>query len=258
MQSDQPDGSFSADELARLEASGFVDSTRPGTPEAAAFDQELIDELEAADAELLALEGPDAFTSARLFRQTALTAELDPERIGHAFATWCTARGWKRSDLADYLGVSIGQLAAMAIERRADPGYPLDTDLPQLDLAERFGANPARLAEVLTGVSVAASLDPMQELTAVQIARSIGVTRETVLNWARRGLLPGTTRVSSRNTWLFLTSDLEIARRLASEIPAWHRNPTPHDPSEFRTALESARRRAGLTWAAVAAASNVS
>ena len=40
-------------------------------------------------------------------------------------------------------------LAGMALERRADPGYPLDAGLPQVDLAERFGADPARLAEVL-------------------------------------------------------------------------------------------------------------
>src|SRR5215212_6703936 len=151
MQGDMPDGSFSADELARLKASGLIEIATPGTPEAAAFDRELADELEAADAELLALEGPDAFTSARMLRQTALRAELDPERIGHAFAAWCRARGWERTDLANWLGVTVDQLAAMAIERRADPGYPLDSGLPQHDLAERFGADPARLAEVLGG-----------------------------------------------------------------------------------------------------------
>jgi hypothetical protein len=149
MQGDQPSGSFSADELARLEAAGIIEAVQPGTPEAAAFDQELLDELEVADAELLALEGPDAFTSARMLRQTALRAELDPERIGYAFAAWCRARGWERSDLAEYLGVTVDQLAAMAIECRADPGYPLDSGLPQHDLAERFGADPDRLTEVL-------------------------------------------------------------------------------------------------------------
>src|SRR3954470_5967771 len=137
MQGDQPDGSFSADELERLQREGVIEMIQPGTPEAAAFDQELANELEAADAELLAREGPDAFTSARMLRQTALTAEHDPERVGHAFAAWCRARGLERSDLAEYLGVTVAQLPAMAIERRAAPGSPLDAGLPQLDLAER-------------------------------------------------------------------------------------------------------------------------
>jgi hypothetical protein len=149
MQGDQADGSFSAAELERLQAEGVIEVVQPGTPEASAFDQELANELEAADAELLAREGPDAFTSARMLRQTALTAERDPERVGHAFAAWCERRGLERSDLAEYLGVTLDQLAAMAIERRADPGYPLDAGVPQHDLAERFGADPGRLAEVL-------------------------------------------------------------------------------------------------------------
>ena len=86
-----------------------------------------------------------------MLRQAAIGTELHPERIGHAFAAWCRARGWERSDLAEYLGVTVDQLAAMAIERRADPGYPIDTGLPQHDLAERFGADAVRLAEVLGG-----------------------------------------------------------------------------------------------------------
>ena len=149
MQGDMPDGSFSADELARLEAAGIIEVVQPGTAAAAAFDQEMANELEAADAELLALHGPDALTSARLLRQLALTAELDPERVGYAFAAWCRAHGRERSDLAAHLGVTVDQLASMAVERRADPGYPLDAGVPQGDLAERFGADPGRLTDVL-------------------------------------------------------------------------------------------------------------
>ena len=149
MQGDQPDGSFSTDELARLEAAGIIEIAKPEAPAAAAIDQELLDELEAADAELLKVEGPGALTSTRMLRQTALRAELDPQYLGHAFAAWRQAHGQERSDLATYLGVPVDQLAAMAIERRADPGYPVDAGLPQLDLAERFGADPARLTEVL-------------------------------------------------------------------------------------------------------------
>src|SRR5215213_943744 len=68
MQGDMPAGGFSADELARLEAAGIIEMVQPGTPEAAALDQQLLDELEVADAELLVLEGPDAFTSTRMLR----------------------------------------------------------------------------------------------------------------------------------------------------------------------------------------------
>jgi len=151
MQGDQPDGSFSAAELARMEAAGSIEIAKPGTPAAASVDQELLAELEAADAELLAVEGPDAFTSSRMLRQTALRAELDPQHLGYAFATWCQAHDCERSALADYLGVTVDQLAAMAIERRADPGYSLDAGVPQNDLAERFGADAGRLADVLGG-----------------------------------------------------------------------------------------------------------
>jgi hypothetical protein len=40
--------------------------------------------LDMADADLREREGPDALTSARLLRQTAIAAEHDPELIGHA------------------------------------------------------------------------------------------------------------------------------------------------------------------------------
>jgi hypothetical protein len=88
-------------------------------------------------------------TSNRLLRQAALTAEHDPAFVGHRLAAWCRSHGWERSDLASWLGLSVDQLSALAIQPTADPGYPLDADLPQRDLAERFGADPARLAAVL-------------------------------------------------------------------------------------------------------------
>ena len=122
---------------------------RPGTPEAAAFDQELADELEVADAELLALEGPDAFTGSRMLRQTALAAEAGPGAGRQCLRGLVPARGRERAELAGYLGVTVDQLAAMSVERRADPGYPLDAGIAQGDLAERFGADPERLADVL-------------------------------------------------------------------------------------------------------------
>jgi hypothetical protein len=140
MQGDMPDDSFSAAKLARLQDEGIIEIAQPGTPEHAAFDREMAAELEVADAEILALEGPDALTSGRLLRQEALKAELDPERYGHAFAGFCARRGWERSDLASYLGVTLDQLAAMALLARADTRR-----------FERYGADPARLADVLAG-----------------------------------------------------------------------------------------------------------
>lgn len=150
MQGDMPDGSFSAEELARLEAAGVIERIQPGTPEAASFDREMVEQLAAADAELLEREGPDALTSDRYLRQTALAIEQDPTFVGHAFARWCQRRGWERSDLADYLGVTLDQLAAMAISSVAGTGEPMSTgDSHARALAERFGADPGRLAEVL-------------------------------------------------------------------------------------------------------------
>ena len=77
-------------------------------------------------------------TSDRLIRQTALVAELDPSGSGSAFAAWCASRGWDRSDLASWLGVTIDQLAAMALLERSDGA-----------LTGRFSAATDRLATVL-------------------------------------------------------------------------------------------------------------
>jgi hypothetical protein len=147
MQGDMPDGSFSAAELERLKAEGILELHQPGTPEHAAARQQIRAEIEVADAEALAIHGPDALTSARMLRQMALVCELDPERVGHAFAAWCRSRGWERADLASWLGVTIDQLAALAIERRGLTGCPEDGE--HGDLAERYGADADRLAAVL-------------------------------------------------------------------------------------------------------------
>jgi hypothetical protein len=157
MQGDRPDGSFSAEELARLQAGGGVEIVLPGTPESEVSDRAMVERLDAVDADLIEREGPDALTSERLLRQAALSAERAPEYVGYAFAAWCRARGWERSDLADYLNVTVNQLAAMAITQRAEPWSPhperrsSDDGVPRVDLAERFGANAGRLAVVLAG-----------------------------------------------------------------------------------------------------------
>lgn len=138
MQGDVPDGSFSAAELARLEAEGAIEIHQPGTLGYATAHEALAEQLRDVDAELRAREGPDAVTSDRLLRTEAIAAEQDPALVGHAFAAWCASRGWERSDLASWLGVTVDQLAAMALEpRRAGR------------LAERFGADARRLGAVL-------------------------------------------------------------------------------------------------------------
>jgi hypothetical protein len=150
MQGDMSDGSFSEAELKRLEAEGIIEIHQAGTPKWRAHTQAIADELEAHDAELLAHEGPDALTSERLLRQTALAVERDPDFVGYAFAAWCAARGWERSDLADYLGVTVSQLAAMAIIARADYRFSMDANGSEAkSLARQFGADASRLAQVL-------------------------------------------------------------------------------------------------------------
>jgi hypothetical protein len=137
MPRDHDDGTF---DLAAELAAGNIEIVQPGTPEADAFDLEMAEQLPEYDARMLAEEGPDALTSARHLRQAALIAERNPDLLGHALAAWCRARGWERADLADFLGVTVDQLAAMALVPTC-----------QAHLAERYGADASKLATVLDG-----------------------------------------------------------------------------------------------------------
>jgi len=47
--------------------------------------------------------------------------------------------------------MTIDQLAALALERRATHGGALSDGIPQVDLAEKYGADPHRLTAVLAG-----------------------------------------------------------------------------------------------------------
>lgn len=149
MQGDMPDGSFSEAELARLEAERTIEIHRPGAPGYDEAGRAMAEQMRQHNAEMLAAE-PDALTSDRMLRQAALTAELDPERVGYTFAAWCRGYGWARSDLADWLGVTTSQLAALALERRPLPGNLLHAGEP-LALARRFCADSDRLRAVLSG-----------------------------------------------------------------------------------------------------------
>jgi hypothetical protein len=146
---DLPEGTV---DLAALEAAGAIEIHAPGTPAADAFHRDRLAQLAAVDAELVARDGPEAMTSDRLLRQAALTAEHDPAFVGHRLAACCRSRGWERSDLASWLGLTIDQLAALSIE--STPGSPNPGGTPHAStLAARFGADPARLAAVLGGGS---------------------------------------------------------------------------------------------------------
>jgi hypothetical protein len=144
---DLPEGAV---DLVALEAAGIVEIHAPGSPEEAAFHQDMLAQLADVDADLLARDGPDAMTSDRMLRQAALRAEHDPSFVGHALAAWCRSRGWERSDLADWLGISTTALAALALEHIADPGYPFDAGVPQRNLSERYGIDARRLTQVLS------------------------------------------------------------------------------------------------------------
>src|SRR3712207_2532910 len=90
---DEGAGAYTLAELQAMEAAGDIELTRPGTPEAAAAQRAMIEQLTADDVDLLGQIGPDALTSTRFLRQAALAAEQDPERVGHALAHYREARG---------------------------------------------------------------------------------------------------------------------------------------------------------------------
>jgi len=77
-----------------------------------------------------------------------------------AFAAWCDDLGWSREQLAKHLGVRASALAALAAEfmpraksgpgwGRSTPGPPEPDSFGIGRLADRHGADLARLAEVV-------------------------------------------------------------------------------------------------------------
>ena len=55
-------------------------------------------------------------------REVLTAAEQDSERIGHALAGYRKKQGWTHDDLAEFLGLTLRQLAALSVERRLGPG----------------------------------------------------------------------------------------------------------------------------------------
>ncbi len=145
---DEDEGGFTLAEVQAMEAAGEIEIIQPGTPEAEAFDRAMVEQLAEHDRDLLEREGPDALTSGRLLRQTALAAEQDAFYIAHALASYRERLGYDQAGLAQWLGVGPNQLAALAIRPRPDPSSPTFADDVQA-LADRYSADPGRLAEAL-------------------------------------------------------------------------------------------------------------
>ena len=83
-------------------------------------------------------------------RQRAMLAERDPDTMAYALATFRKRRGFERSSLAAWLGMSPDQLVVLALERRPDPTVP-ESGASIAELADLYGANPGRLAEAIEG-----------------------------------------------------------------------------------------------------------
>lgn len=128
-----------------MEAVGDIEIVRAHTPEAAAFDREMAAQLAEYDRDLVAREGPDALTSDRQLRQAA---EQDAGLVASALASYRERLGLDRAGLAWWLGIGPDRLAALALSTRPDPTSATFAERIG-QLADHYGADPGRLAEVL-------------------------------------------------------------------------------------------------------------
>ena len=144
---DEDAGTYSLVELHAMAAAGDIDLIRLGTPEAATFDREMTAQLDEYNADVVERGGPDALTSDRQFRQAALAAEQDPTLAASALAARRAALVTDHAGLAAWLGMTPNGLAAPALEPRPDPAAAFADQVRRL--AERFGADPDRLADAL-------------------------------------------------------------------------------------------------------------
>ena len=145
---DEDAGTYSLAELEAMAAAGEIELIDAGIPETSAFDREMVAELDAYNADLVAREGPDALTSDRQLRQAALAAEGDPGTIAHALVTARRQLVTDHAGLASWLRINADRLAALALEPRPDPSAPAFADQVRR-LAERFEADPDRLVDAL-------------------------------------------------------------------------------------------------------------
>lgn len=83
-------------------------------------------------------------------RQDAMVAERNPATVAFALAAFRKRRGFERSSLAAWLGISPDQLVELTLERRPDPSAA-EYATVVTGIAVRYDANPARLADALEG-----------------------------------------------------------------------------------------------------------
>jgi hypothetical protein len=76
------------------------------------------DRLALAETALTALAMPDAESVINADRAALAAAERDPAKIGHALAGYRIRHGWTQDDLAEFLGLTLRQLAALSAEQR--------------------------------------------------------------------------------------------------------------------------------------------
>lgn len=85
-------------------------------------------------------------------REVLTAAEQDSERIGHALAGYRKQQGWTHDDLAEFLGLTLRQLAALSVERRSLVRSKQGVWSPGSEtyaLAEAHGADGHRLFEAV-------------------------------------------------------------------------------------------------------------
>jgi hypothetical protein len=116
------------------------------------LDSLLDDRLALADTALTALAMPDAESVVNADRAALAAAEQDPETVGRALAGYRQRQGWTYEDLAAFLGLTLRQLAALAVELRPMIRSKQGTWSPGSGiyaLAEAHGADNHRLFEAI-------------------------------------------------------------------------------------------------------------
>jgi len=110
------------------------------------------DRIAVAETGLTTLAIPDAEAVINAARETLVTAEQNPEQIGHALAGYRKRQGWTHEDLAAFLGLTLRQLAALSVERRPVTRSKQGTWSPGsaiYALAKAHGADDHRLFEAV-------------------------------------------------------------------------------------------------------------
>jgi hypothetical protein len=132
------------------------------------------DRLALADTALTALAMPGAESVVDSDREALAAVEQDPEKIGNALAGYRGRQGWIHDDLAEFPGLTLGQLAALSGERRPFIRSKQGTWSPGSGiyaLAEAHGADGHRLFEAVEHRSAATRPQATRSFRAPRAAR---------------------------------------------------------------------------------------